>query len=184
MSRCAALSRRALLCAASAIAATPAAAAPVIRDRWRRLRRVVTSVDAEGRPRVIADGEPANAFELNGTRISRLWESSGLPVSLPLTVDAGATAANAYREGFSGTNFYVAEIPGGERAPAIPMHRNQTLDYMAILAGRIAFVLPDREIVLEAGDTLVQGGNLHTWVNRWSESCLLLFVVVTGEDRK
>ena len=29
-------------------------------------------------------------------------------------------------------------------------------------------------------DVLVQGGNLHTFINRWAESCMLLFVVVTG----
>jgi quercetin dioxygenase-like cupin family protein len=52
---------------------------------------------------------------------------------------------------------------------------------MAILSGRIVFKLEDREIELAAGDTLVQGGNLHTWINRWDEPCLLLFVVVTGE---
>ncbi len=103
-----------------------------------------------------------------------------MPVALPLKTDAGATAGNAYREGFRGTSFYVAELPGGARAPSIPMHRNATLDYMAILSGRIVFKLEDREIELAAGDTLVQGGNLHGWINRWDEPCLLLFVVVTG----
>jgi quercetin dioxygenase-like cupin family protein len=129
---------------------------------------------------VLADGEPTNAFELNGTRIVRLWETPAVPASLPLQSDAGATAGNAYREGFRGTSFYVAELPGGARAPSIPMHRNTTLDYMAILSGRIVFKIDDREIELAAGDTLVQGGNLHSWINRWDEPCLLLFVVVTA----
>ena len=35
---------------------------------------------------------------------------------------------------------------------------------MAILSGKIAFKLDqDRELILKAGDTLIQGGNLHTW---------------------
>jgi len=150
--------------------------------KWTRIRRVVTSEDANGKGVVLADGEPSNAFELNGTRIVRLWETPAVPVPLPLAADAGATAGSAYREGFRGTSFYVAELPGGARAPSIPMHRNVTLDYMAILAGRIVFKIDEREIELAAGDTLVQGGNLHSWINRWEEPCLLLFVVVTGTE--
>ena len=130
---------------------------------------------------MLADGAPGNVFEMNGTRVTRLWESTGLPIRLPLGVDLGATAGNAYREGFTGTSFYVAELPGGARAPKIPLHKAATLDYMAILSGKIAFKLDaERELILTAGDTLVQGGNLHTWVNRWREPCMLLFVVVTG----
>lgn len=152
-------------------------------NAWTRIRRVVTTSSAEGGSRIVADGEPANSIVLNGTRITRLWESSGIPVPLPLLSDGGVTAGNAYREGFVGTSFYVAEIPGGERAPVIPMHQNSTLDYMAILSGRIFLKLPDYEVELNAGDTLVQGGNLHTFENRRAESCLLLFVVVSGASR-
>ncbi len=185
-----AVTRRALLRSAAGASAATLAAVPATHaapsrartadGRWTRLRRVVTSQDAAGKGVVLADGEPTNAVELNGTRIVRLWESAAVPASLPLAADAGATAGNAYREGFRGTSFYVAELPGGARAPSIPLHRNVTLDYMAILSGRIVFKLDEREIELAAGDTLVQGGNLHTWINRWDEPCLLLFVVVAA----
>jgi mannose-6-phosphate isomerase-like protein (cupin superfamily) len=186
------LSRRSVLGAATAAgvagvagvagagerAASPPATTP---DGWRRIRRVVTSDDAAGRGVLLADGEPTNSIVLNGTRITRLWEAPGVPTALPLAGDAGATAGNAYREGFVGTSFYVAELPGGARAPSIPMHRNRTLDYMAILSGRLVLRIESREIELGPGDVIVQGGNLHTFENRWDESCLLLFVVVTGQ---
>lgn len=190
------VSRRKLLGQALAIPAIAGAAQPAqgaaartagraARGGWRAVRRVVTSFDAAGRTVVLFDGTAGNSFEMSGTKITRLWESTGLPVSLPLGQDLGASAGNAYRDGFSGTSFYLAELPGGARAPAIPLHSNATLDYMAILSGKIAFKLDQqREIVLKAGDTLVQGGNLHTWVNRWRESCLLLFVVVTGQGKR
>lgn len=147
---------------------------------WRPLRRVVVGDGPDGAPRVIADGAPSNVLELNGTRITRLWESPGLPAALPLDGDAGATAGNAYRAGFAGTSFYVAEIPPGIGPAQIPLHRNDTLDYMAILAGEIDLVLDGREIVLRTGDTLVLGGANHSWRTRGEESCLLLFVVVTA----
>jgi uncharacterized cupin superfamily protein len=41
--------------------------------------------------------------------------------------------------------------------------------------------IESREIELGPGDVIVQGGNLHTFENRGDESCLLLFVVVTGQ---
>jgi hypothetical protein len=183
------LGRALLVPAVAAVAGTvPAAdAAGKARDQagWRSVRRVVTSFDASGKTVVLFDSAAGNSFEMSGTKITRLWESSGLPVSLPLGQDLGATAGNAYRDGFSGTSFYLAELPGGKRAPSIPLHSNATLDYMAILSGKIAFKLDQqREIILRAGDTLVQGGNLHSWVNRWQESCLLLFVVVTGQGKR
>jgi mannose-6-phosphate isomerase-like protein (cupin superfamily) len=163
-------------------AASAGAPGPVPADakRWRALRRVVVGDGPDGAPRVIADGAPSNVLELNGTRITRLWEAPGVPASLPLDGDAGATAGNAYRAGFAGTSFYVAEIPPGIGPAQIPLHRNDTLDYMAILAGEIELVLDGREIPLRTGDTLVLGGANHSWRNRGGESCLLLFVVVTA----
>jgi mannose-6-phosphate isomerase-like protein (cupin superfamily) len=167
---------------AAAASAAPAAtaAAATTPDGWRRIRRIVTSEDASGRGVLLADGEPGNSIVLNGTRITRLWEAPGLPAQLPLTGDAGATAGNAYRPDFVGTSFYIAELPGGERAPSIPMHSNSTLDYMAILSGSIVLQIEGREFELGPGDVIVQGGNMHTFENRGAESCLLLFVVVTG----
>lgn len=169
-----------------ALALASAAAAAAVAPRagsasWRPLRRVVTTEDAEGRAFVLADGEPGNNLVMNGTRITRLWESG--PVPLPVSKDLGATAGNAYREGFRGTSFYVAEIPPGTDETDIPMHRQDTLDYMAVLSGSIVLRIPGRDIELEAGDTIVQAGNLHTWLNRGDAPCLLLFVVVAGERR-
>ena len=169
-----------------ALALGSAAAAAVIAPgagaaAWRPLRRVVTTEDADGRTFVLADGEPGNRFVMNGTRITRLWESGSVPVPLPVSEDLGATAGNAYREGFRGTSFYVAEIPPGTDESDIPMHRQDTLDYMAVLSGSIVLRIPGRDIELEAGDTIVQAGNLHTWLNRSDEPCVLLFVVVAGD---
>lgn len=185
-----ALSRRQCLVAIAAAGVVPVQAAPaqalppLTADGWRRIRRVVTSEDAQGRAVLLADGEPSNSFVFNGTRITRLWETGTAPVELPLAADAGATAGNAYREGFVGTSFYVAELPGGARAPAVPMHQNSTLDYMAILSGRLVLRIDDRDTArdldLGPGDVIIQGGNLHTFINRGAESALLLFVVVTG----
>jgi mannose-6-phosphate isomerase-like protein (cupin superfamily) len=170
----------AAIAAAAAMAPGAAKAAESVSTPWRSLRRLVTTEGPDGKGRVLADGEPSNSFMMNGTRITRLWESGAVPAPLPATEDLGATAGNAYRKGFRGTSFYVAEIPAGTGESDIPMHRQDTLDYLAVLSGRIVLKIEGSEIELGAGDTVVQSGNLHTWINRWPEPCALLFVVVAG----
>ena len=142
------------------------------------VRRLVTVRDSSGRNEVLADGEPPVSFDLNGTRITRLWETTAVPARLPVDRDASLDAGSAYRAGFAGTSFYLAEIPPGVGRSQVPFHRNATIDYMAILRGEIHFVLPGQEFLLKQGDTLVQCGNDHTWENRGTEPCQLLFVVV------
>jgi mannose-6-phosphate isomerase-like protein (cupin superfamily) len=142
------------------------------------VRRLVTVRDSAGRNEVLADGEPPVSFDLNGTRITRLWETAAVPARLPVDRDASLDAGSAYRPGFAGTSFYLAEIPPGVGRSQVPFHRNATIDYMAILRGEIYFVLPGQEFLLKQGDTLVQCGNDHTWENRGTEPCQLLFVVV------
>lgn len=172
------MERRAFLAAAAGVMVdTSHASGGVEASRSGPLRRVVVASDGDG-SRIVADGPPSNVFELNGTQIMRLWETPAVPADLPVTTDAGATAGSAYRDGFAGTSFYVAEIPPGIGREQIPLHRSDTIDYMAILSGQIHLVLSDREILLRQGDTLIQAGVMHTWENRGSELCRLLFVVV------
>ena len=146
------------------------------------VRRLVTVRDSAGRNQVLADGEPPVSFDLNGTRITRLWETTAVPARLPVDRDASLDAGSAYRAGFGGTSFYLAEIPPGVGRSQVPFHRNATIDYMAILRGEIYFVLPEQEMLLKQGDTLVQCGNDHTWENRGTEPCRLLFVVVPAVE--
>ena len=172
--------RRRLLAASAVLGSGPvgASAGPGAGADTVGPRRVVVVRDADGTNRVLADGPSPNRFELNGTRIVRLWETPSVPVTLPVTADAAPTAGSAYREGFRGASFYTAEIPPGVGRAQIPMHRNATLDYMAVLSGAIVLLLPGQELRLAQGDTLVLGGCDHSWENRGTVTCSLLFVVL------
>jgi hypothetical protein len=145
------------------------------------VRRIVTVPAGKERSRVLDDGPSANFRVLNGSRITRLWETGELPVPLDVTEDAGASAGNAYREGFVGTSLYVADIPPGSDLSDVPMHAQDSLDYIAILDGEIDLVLPDETLTMKAGDVLVQAGNVHSWVNRTDRYCRMLVVVLTGD---
>ena len=88
------LTRRALIFLTGFLASRRAVS---LEAPWTRLRRVVTSRDRQGRTVVIADGEPTNVVYFGGTRVTRLWESAGLPAELPLRADADGN--------------YTAEVP-------------------------------------------------------------------------
>lgn len=145
------------------------------------VRRIVTVENDDGAAVVMADDAGGNELFLNGSRIVRLWETNDTPVSLTIDGDAGQRAGNAYRPGFSGTSFYLAELPAGSDLDDIPLHQQDSLDYIAVLEGEIVLVLPDQRLRMRRGDTLVQAGNVHSWVNDTDATCRLLVVVLSGE---
>lgn len=60
------------------------------------------------------------------------------------------------------------------------MHRTETIDYAVVLSGEIYCVLDDTEVLLRAGDILVQCGTNHAWSNRSNAPCDILFVLIDG----
>lgn len=142
-------------------------------------RRVLTTDDADDRPRVLADATPPDTLELNGCRMHRLWQTDAVPASLPVVEDVTAHGLPPLPETFAGTRFYTAEIPGGASSPTIPLHRSDTIDYIVVVRGEIVLRVGETdERVMRAGDCLVQLGATHTWENRSDEPCLLAVVVV------
>jgi uncharacterized cupin superfamily protein len=91
------------------------------------------------------------------------------------------TTGNTYRDGFEGMSFYIVDIPGRDSAVAIPMHREPSIDYIAVLAGEVTLAFDNEEILMRAGNVLVQGGNNHTWENRTNATCRFLVVVLRVE---
>jgi hypothetical protein len=67
-------------------------------------------------------------------------------------------------------------IPG--RHPL--MHRTESIDYGIVLEGQIVLLLDDSEVVLEAGDTVIQRGTIHAWTNRTDQITRILFVLTDG----
>ncbi|NYE23390.1 cupin domain-containing protein [Pigmentiphaga litoralis] len=61
------------------------------------------------------------------------------------------------------------------------MHRTETIDYAIVLSGEITMLLDDSEVVLKAGDVLVQCGTNHAWSNRGTVPCQIAFILLDGE---
>jgi quercetin dioxygenase-like cupin family protein len=78
---------------------------------------------------------------------------------------------------FSGLgNPAAATFGKGGRHPL--MHRTETVDYAIVLAGEITMVLDDQDVVLRAGDTLIQNGTNHAWANRSSAPAIVAFILI------
>ena len=101
--------------------------------------------------------------------------------SFPPESDAvrAMTPAEALRvfEGLG--NPKVATFGKGGRHPM--MHRTESIDYALILSGEITMLLDDEDVVLKAGDILVQCGTNHAWCNRSNAPAVVAFVLIDGE---
>jgi mannose-6-phosphate isomerase-like protein (cupin superfamily) len=167
---------------------------------------VVTGHDAEGRSVVLMDGESPYSFFLEkagGLQLTELWETRSLPAD-----NSGAKDAAGHERRIEpvdgGTVFRIIEYPpdsvrlatidpesfysamGAQAAdPAHRrhpgMHRTRTLDYCVVLSGEIWAVLDEGEVLLRAGDCLVQRGTRHAWSNRTDKPCVIAFVLVAAK---
>jgi mannose-6-phosphate isomerase-like protein (cupin superfamily) len=61
------------------------------------------------------------------------------------------------------------------------MHRTESIDYALILSGEITMLLDDAEVLLKAGDVVVQCGTNHAWSNRSDAPCTLAFFMIDGK---
>ena len=169
------------------------------------IRRVVTGHDASGRSVVLMDGESPHVFVLQkagGLRLTELWETRSAPAD-----NSGAGDAAGHERRIEpvngGTVFRVIEYPpdrerlksidpeahfasmGARAADAATrrhpgMHRTDTVDYCVVLSGEIWAVLDEGEVLLRAGDCLIQRGTNHAWSNRSDAPCTIAFVLVAA----
>jgi mannose-6-phosphate isomerase-like protein (cupin superfamily) len=76
-------------------------------------------------------------------------------------------------------NAKAATYGKGGRHPM--MHRTESVDYALILSGEITMLLDDEEVLLKAGDVVVQCGTNHAWSNRSNAPCTVAFVLIDGK---
>ena len=172
----------------------------------RQIRRIVTTDDANGKSGVLVDGIAPRTI----TVLTEMWVTDDKPPNhrdgfdhaersdrleppprgtlfryfeiapeseMAYLTDEEKRKANA--EWFAAMNGAHLQ-PDTSRHPA--MHRSQTTDYIVLLAGEITLLLDKEERTLKPFDCVIQRGTNHAWVNRGSESALLVAVLV--DDRR
>lgn len=88
--------------------------------------------------------------------------------------------AEESKKAFAGLGNQAASTAhAGGRHPL--MHRTETIDYAIVLSGEITMVMDDSDVVLKAGDILVQCGTNHAWSNRSNAPAVVCFVLLDGE---
>ena len=143
------------------------------------MRRIVTGLDEQGEPILLADDEPPKLVDTDQAKAWEVWIADDTPPDLHDAKDA------ARRRPWSlvppeprGTAFRLIEFhPGGSSG----MHSTDTLDYVVDPvrpASRISTC--GQELVLVPGDVVVQRGAPHDWTNHTDESCFAAVVVVSA----
>jgi quercetin dioxygenase-like cupin family protein len=140
-------------------------------------RRIVTGHDKAGTAMVVEDGQCPHAFTVTGGVVTtELWSHSGAPDnSAPYVDPVGPDVSVPPPSG--GSVFRIVEFPPSSSVKPY-QHRTASVDYCFVIRGEIYAVVDDTERLMRAGDALIQRGTRHSWDNRTSEPCQVLFVLI------
>jgi quercetin dioxygenase-like cupin family protein len=141
----------------------------------------VTGQSKEALAHVIMDGPATNTRQPRpGVASTLIWSSDTTPADIAVgesVEDLGARTLRTQPPA-NGSRFTVMEFQPGVRSE---MHRTESLDYIAVLAGEIEMDMDDSTVKLKAGDVMVQRGTNHCWVNRGAEPARLAIVLLDAQ---
>jgi hypothetical protein len=145
-----------------------------------RTRIVETTHGIPGQAALFAADEVIEARALpTGRHLVDLWRSEEL---LP-GMAAGRGATGGLFPALNGVRFWQLVIPPDDSAQLPPFHATATIDFGVVTAGRVILELDGGQAVhLDQGDTFVQRGTAHRWVNPTSEDAVLTVVIVGSGD--
>lgn len=160
-----------------------------------KVRRVVTGQVDGGKSVFVSDEEvePITLSISPGAEYHRLWGSDEIPA---LPTDGSPTSQRAFFPPAGGFRWLVFTVPQQPVAPPegidiekalaeadekLPgamahmepdnpgMHTTDTVDFEVVISGEIWLELDDgAEVHLKPGDTVVQNGTRHRWINKGS----------------
>lgn len=174
------------------------------------IRRVITGHDQSGKAVVISDEEASNIVRPGhrpGVAIHNLWRIDSAPAKV-FGPEETTNDTIGLLPPKNGCVFRIIEFPPekgwiediddtaakeawasigaehvrdtSEKAPHPLMHRTETVDFALCLEGEIHMVLDDSEVLIKAGDTVIQRGTNHAWSNRTDYVCTVMFVLIDG----
>jgi naringenin degradation protein FdeH len=172
-------------------------------------RRVVTGHNAEGKSIFVSDAATPHVFQRStgSAIVMELWETTSTPADNRGNDDA---IARGFRLSppKNGSVFRIIEYPpdkerlkslaaelaapddgsgrvaaadksAGARHPGF--HKTSSVDYAIVLSGEIYALMDEGEVLLKAGDVLIQRGTNHAWSNRTDEPCYVAFVLIDAD---
>ena len=153
-------------------------------------RRVVTGHDASGRSVILSDGAPPNVRDKGtGVDFIEIWNTSGAPAPIrslepeptdgPLQVPPARIGSKIRLNDFYPG--HIRKLPPRADGRHPMMHRTRSIDYGIVLEGEIYLILDATEVLLTAGDIVVQRGTDHAWENRSDKMARMAFILIGGE---
>ena len=153
-------------------------------------RRVVTGHDASGRSVILSDGAPPNVRDKGtGVDFIEIWNTSGAPAPIrslepeptdgPLQVPPARIGSKIRLNDFQPG--HIRKLPPRADGRHPMMHRTRSIDYGIVLEGEIYLILDATEVLLTAGDIVVQRGTDHAWENRSDKMARMAFILIGGE---
>src|SRR5262245_45952363 len=172
------------------------------------IRRVVTGHDANGRSVFIMDAAAPHVYQRSpgSAVVTELWETCSAPADnrgsaevtdhpfrlappkngtvvriIEYPPDKERLAALTAQRGSpdDGSGHGDAFDRGGPRHPGF--HKTSSVDYAIVLSGEIYALMDEGEVLLKAGDVLIQRGTNHAWSNRTGQPATLAFVLVDAQ---
>ena len=171
-------------------------------------RRVVTGHNAEGKSIFITDAPTPHVFQRSpgSAVVMEMWETDATPASNRGNDDA---IARGFRlpPPKNGSILRVIDYPpdkerlsalaeehrepddGSGRSQALDranarhlgFRKTNSTDYAIVLSGEIYALMDEGEVLLKAGDVLIQRGTNHAWSNRTEQPCCVAFVLIDAE---
>jgi len=142
-----------------------------------KMRRVVTSHDADGKAVVAIDETCRNIISRRPNHASCvIWSTGEFPTDNATDADGGAREVATTDP--NGTVFRLVEYGPGVTPRN---HRTESVDYAVVLSGEIDMEMDGNTVHLKAGDVLVQRGTIHNWINRGTIPCVVAFVLVAAK---
>jgi len=172
------------------------------------IRRVVTGHDAAGRSMFVMDAAAPHVYcrSPGSAVVTELWETRSAPAGNRGNAEVTDHAFRLAPPKL-GTVFRIVEYPPDkQRLPALAaqrlspddgsghaaafdraaprhpgFHKTASVDYAIVLAGEIYALVDQGEVLLKAGDVLIQRGTNHAWSNRSDQPATLAFVLVDAK---
>ena len=172
------------------------------------IRRVVTGHNDAGRSVLVMDGAAPHVYNRSpgSAVVTELWETRSTPadnrgnaevtdhpfrlmppkhgsvfriIEYPPDQQRLAALARERAAGDDGSGHIAALDPGSPRHPGF--HKTSSVDYAIVLCGEIYALMDEGEVLLRAGDVLIQRGTNHAWSNRTDAPAYLAFVLIDAD---
>ena len=175
---------------------------------WSALRRIVTDNGADGRSRILIDGEAAKLLAVEEAGLAEIWtadlDCEGLldgtdklsecdvrleptpgAVKIRWFTVAPEDPAKTSEEKEMAAAMAFAAVGASEArvdvARHVMMHKTQTLDVIILIKGEVDILLDEgAPTSLKPGDVVIQRATNHAWVNHGDETALLVAVLMNG----